>query len=89
MATEASAIPIMYLNQEGYGGFCKLMTNIKSDLLLPEAFTQELTCWWTQSVYIWVLRAQSLFGLTLIEYSDLLDLLVDVTVHQGILWWKV
>jgi len=44
MATEASAIPIMYLNQEGYGGFCKLMTNIKSDLLLPEAFTQELTC---------------------------------------------
>lgn len=65
------------------------MANIKSAIFLSEAFTPDLTCSWAQSVYIWVLRAQSLFGLTLIEYSDLLDLLVYLAVHPGIHWQKV
>lgn len=65
------------------------MANIKSDTFLFEAFTQELNCWWAQSMYIWVLRAQSLFGLTLIEYSDLLGLLVYTAVHPGVPWQKV
>lgn len=64
------------------------MANIKSDKFLSEAFTQGLTCWWAQSVYMWVLRAQSLFGLTLLEYSDL-DLSVYIAVCPGVPWQKV
>lgn len=43
IAIVASAILKLYLNQEGCGGFCKLVENIRSDIFLSEAFTQDLS----------------------------------------------
>lgn len=43
IAIGALVILKLYLNQEGCGGFCKLMENIRSDIFLSEAFTQDLT----------------------------------------------
>lgn len=74
IAIGALVILKLYLNQEGCGGFCKLMENIRSDIFLSEAFTQDLTSWWAQSVYICALRAQKSLGVTLFDYTDLLYL---------------
>lgn len=68
------AIGASATHREGCGGFCKLVENIRSDIFLSEAFTQGLSSWWTQSVYIRALRAQNWLGLTLLNYIGLLYL---------------
>lgn len=72
IAIGASAVHKLFLNKEGCGAFCKLVENFRSDIFLSEAFTQDLTRWWAQSVHICALRAKSWLSLTLFNYTDLL-----------------